>query len=140
MILREDDDGLCTLWLNRPDQLNALSPNLFIELRRHIDNVQIVIEDEPSDELLDELGLPLGVLLIRGAPIDFDFDAVPGAEFLRGILCTGAGSEEKHVALRLGNHAEGIALLRVGQTWRKDGEQRKQTERGEAGEFHGAAA
>lgn len=28
------------------------------ELRRHIDNVQIVIEDEPSDELLDELGVP----------------------------------------------------------------------------------
>ncbi len=37
LVLREDDDGLCTLWLNRPEQLNSLSPNLFVDLRRHID-------------------------------------------------------------------------------------------------------
>ena len=28
------------------------------ELRAHIDNVQIVIEDEPDDELLSDLGVP----------------------------------------------------------------------------------
>ena len=28
------------------------------ELRRHISNVQLTIEDEPSDELLEELGVP----------------------------------------------------------------------------------
>ncbi|MGD0649875.1 MAG: metallopeptidase family protein [Verrucomicrobiia bacterium] len=28
------------------------------ELRGHISNVEIMIEDEPSDELLDELGVP----------------------------------------------------------------------------------
>ena len=39
LILREDDDGLCTLWLNRPEQLNSLSPNLFVDLRRHIDEL-----------------------------------------------------------------------------------------------------
>lgn len=39
LVLREDDDGLCTLWLNRPEQLNSLSPNLFIDLRRHIDEL-----------------------------------------------------------------------------------------------------
>jgi enoyl-CoA hydratase len=37
LVLREDAQGLCTLTLNRPDTLNALSPNLFIELRAHID-------------------------------------------------------------------------------------------------------
>jgi enoyl-CoA hydratase/carnithine racemase len=37
LVLREDDQGLCILSLNRPDTLNALSPNLFIELRTHID-------------------------------------------------------------------------------------------------------
>ena len=28
------------------------------EIRSHISNVQLLIEDEPSDELLDELGVP----------------------------------------------------------------------------------
>jgi enoyl-CoA hydratase len=37
LVLREDDQGLCILTLNRPDALNALSPNLFVELRAHID-------------------------------------------------------------------------------------------------------
>ena len=39
LVLREDDGGLCTLTLNRPDALNALSPNLFVELRKHIDAI-----------------------------------------------------------------------------------------------------
>ena len=39
LVLREDQDGLCTLTLNRPEALNALSPNLFVELRRHIDAI-----------------------------------------------------------------------------------------------------
>ena len=39
LVLREDSDGLATLTLNRPDALNALSPNLFIELREHIDTL-----------------------------------------------------------------------------------------------------
>ena len=37
LVLRHDEQGLCILTLNRPDALNALSPNLFIELRAHID-------------------------------------------------------------------------------------------------------
>jgi len=36
LVLRDDDNGLCTLTLNRPDALNALSPNLFVELRAHL--------------------------------------------------------------------------------------------------------
>ena len=39
LVLREDDDGLCTLTLNRPESLNALNPALFVELRDHIDAI-----------------------------------------------------------------------------------------------------
>jgi enoyl-CoA hydratase len=39
LILREDQDGLSILTLNRPDVLNALSPNLFRELRAHVDAI-----------------------------------------------------------------------------------------------------
>jgi enoyl-CoA hydratase/carnithine racemase len=39
LVLREDDRGLCVLTLNRPDALNALSPNMFIELRAYIDAI-----------------------------------------------------------------------------------------------------
>jgi enoyl-CoA hydratase/carnithine racemase len=37
LVLREDRDGIAVLTLNRPDALNALSPALFVELRRHVD-------------------------------------------------------------------------------------------------------
>ena len=39
LVLREDREGLCILTLNRPEALNALSPNLFVELRRHVDTI-----------------------------------------------------------------------------------------------------
>ncbi|MGE0624524.1 MAG: enoyl-CoA hydratase/isomerase family protein [Pseudomonadales bacterium] len=39
LVLRQDDAGLAILTLNRPDALNALSPALFVELRRHIDAI-----------------------------------------------------------------------------------------------------
>jgi len=39
LVLRHDEDGLCTLTLNRPEALNALSPGLFVELRAHIDDI-----------------------------------------------------------------------------------------------------
>ena len=39
LVLREDQDGLSVLTLNRPEVLNALSPNLFVELRSHIDAI-----------------------------------------------------------------------------------------------------
>ena len=39
LVMREDQDGLCVLTLNRPEVLNALSPNLFVELRGHIDAI-----------------------------------------------------------------------------------------------------
>ncbi len=39
LVERQDDNGLCTLTLNRPDVLNALSPSLFVELRAHLDTL-----------------------------------------------------------------------------------------------------
>lgn len=45
LVLREDNDGLAILTLNRPDALNALSPNLFIQLRQHIADISEQTEE-----------------------------------------------------------------------------------------------
>ena len=39
LVLRSDDNGIAILTLNRPEALNALSPNLFVELREHFDTL-----------------------------------------------------------------------------------------------------
>jgi enoyl-CoA hydratase/carnithine racemase len=39
LVLREDNDGISILTLNRPEALNALNPSLFVELREHIDSI-----------------------------------------------------------------------------------------------------
>ena len=39
LIKRNEYNGVCTLTLNRPEALNALSPALFIELRAHLENL-----------------------------------------------------------------------------------------------------
>ncbi|MBL6690518.1 MAG: enoyl-CoA hydratase/isomerase family protein [Pseudomonadales bacterium] len=39
LVLRHDEDGIAVLTLNRPDALNALSPNLFVELREHVETL-----------------------------------------------------------------------------------------------------
>jgi enoyl-CoA hydratase len=39
LVTRTDQDGIATLSLNRPDALNALSPDLFVELRAHVDAI-----------------------------------------------------------------------------------------------------
>jgi enoyl-CoA hydratase len=39
LVTRTDEDGLCTLTLNRPDKLNALNVPMFVELRAHVDNL-----------------------------------------------------------------------------------------------------
>ncbi len=39
LVLREDAGGVAYLTLNRPEQLNALSPSLFVELRKHIEHI-----------------------------------------------------------------------------------------------------
>lgn len=37
LVIREDQDGVAKLMLNRPDKLNALTPAMFVELREHLD-------------------------------------------------------------------------------------------------------
>lgn len=39
LVLREDRDAVAILTINRPDKLNALSPELFLELRDHVDAI-----------------------------------------------------------------------------------------------------
>lgn len=39
LVLRHDDGGVCTLTLNRPEKLNALTPASFVELRAHLDAI-----------------------------------------------------------------------------------------------------
>lgn len=38
-VLRDDHEGVCTLTLNRPDKLNALTPGSFVALRAHLEAV-----------------------------------------------------------------------------------------------------
>ncbi len=58
LVLREDQDGIAVLTLNRPEALNALSPNLFDELHRHIGAIGNQIED-------------VGCVILRGAGRSF---------------------------------------------------------------------
>jgi len=39
LVLRDDQNGVATLTLNRPDKLNALNPALFVEFRAHVDAI-----------------------------------------------------------------------------------------------------
>ncbi|MBT4160636.1 MAG: enoyl-CoA hydratase/isomerase family protein [Gammaproteobacteria bacterium] len=43
-VLRQDEDGIAVLTLNRPEALNSLSPSLFVELRKHIDDIAADID------------------------------------------------------------------------------------------------
>ncbi len=39
LVLRADAGGVATLTLNRPEKLNALTPGVFVRLRRHLDDI-----------------------------------------------------------------------------------------------------
>lgn len=71
LVLRTDNNGVATLTLNRPEALNALSPNLFIELRGHIDALARETES-------------VGCVILRGAGKSFsagnDIKAIQAGE------------------------------------------------------------
>lgn len=54
LVTRTDEDGLCTLTLNRPDKLNALNVPMFVQLRAHVDEIT-----EQTDTV--------GCVVLRGA-------------------------------------------------------------------------
>lgn len=58
LVLREDNGGVVTLTLNRPEALNALSPSMFVELRAHIDAIGAVPDE-------------IGCVILRGAGRSF---------------------------------------------------------------------
>ena len=43
-VTRRDADGVASLTLNRPETLNALSPQLFEQLRAHLDAIAVQVE------------------------------------------------------------------------------------------------
>lgn len=45
LVERSDDGGIAILTLNRPEALNALSPQLFVELRAHVDAIGAASDD-----------------------------------------------------------------------------------------------
>jgi enoyl-CoA hydratase len=53
-VLREDKDGSATLTLNRPDKLNALNVEMFVELSNHVDQIA-----RQTDTI--------GLVIVRGA-------------------------------------------------------------------------
>lgn len=71
LVLRTNNNGVATLTLNRPEALNALSPNLFIELRGHIDALARETES-------------VGCVILRGAGKSFsagnDIKAIQAGE------------------------------------------------------------
>ena len=54
LVLREDKEGISTLTINRPDKLNALNMDVFIALRRHVDDIATQTDT-------------VGVVVLRGA-------------------------------------------------------------------------
>ena len=70
LVLRRDAGGLATLTLNRPDKLNALTPDLFVALRGHLENLAA----DPT----------VGCVVVEGAGRSFcaghDLDAIASGD------------------------------------------------------------
>ena len=70
LVIRADADGVATLTLNRPDKLNALTPDSFVELRDHLSDIA-------GDRTV-------GCVLLKGAGRSFcagnDLDAIARGE------------------------------------------------------------
>ena len=70
LVTREDEDGVATLTLNRPDKLNAINIPLMVELREHLDRLS-------SDE-------SVGCVILTGAGRSFcsghDLESIASGE------------------------------------------------------------
>ena len=64
-----------------------------------------------EDELFDGFGLLLGVLLVGRAPVDFDGDAVFGAQIFGGLFRADARGLKDRVALGFGDQADGVGFF-----------------------------
>jgi enoyl-CoA hydratase/carnithine racemase len=71
LVLRSDANGIATLTINRPEALNALSPNLFVELRAHLEAIAAAQD-------------AIGVVVLRGEGRSFsagnDIKAIQAGE------------------------------------------------------------
>ena len=85
LVRRSDHAGVATLTLNRPEKLNALTPQLVVELREHLG--EIAVDDA------------VGCLVLRGA----------GRSFCAGLDIGGVGQESTPARRRAG--AELVDLL-----------------------------
>lgn len=75
LVQREDRNGIAILTLNRPKALNALSPDLFVELRAYIDSIA-----GETDQV--------GCVILRGEGRSFsagiDIEAIKSSELTSG--------------------------------------------------------
>ena len=60
LVMRDDHDGWAQLTLNRPDKLNALTVDLFRELREHIAALGDDMSGQPSQGALKVLPPTIG--------------------------------------------------------------------------------
>lgn len=71
LVLRTDSESVATLTLNRPEKLNALVPDLFHDLRRHLDDIAA----DPA----------IGCVVLRGAGRSFcaghDLEAIAAGPY-----------------------------------------------------------
>lgn len=72
MVLRDDADGIATLTLNRPEQLNALSPDLFADL---YEQLQVIATQTET----------IGCVVLRGNGRAFSAGADLKARYRRGV-------------------------------------------------------
>lgn len=93
LVLREDAGPVAVLTLNRPDKLNALSPELFVELRAHVDAIAAA-------------GEAVRCVVIRGAGRSFSAGA--DIEALRAGVVTDDPEFRSRTIQRLGSLPQAV--------------------------------
>ena len=93
LVLREDAGAVAVLTLNRPEKLNALSPELFVELRTHIDAIA-------------SAGDTVRVVVVKGAGRSFCAGADMAA--LKAGVVTDDPEFRSHTIQRLGELRQAV--------------------------------